>query len=261
MSLHALANASSHLQNCTKARLALTSLPNSKWILAVALAMQRDGFLSTVTRAGPRPPEILTATSHPAAAHMTESQVRFEGLRIRDGSKRTLIRGSSRGMSTSASKDVEGKTADEEERPQNDGIKLVGSGQDPMASSLPEHEEHKHKFANTLDPLDPMNLPASHPDTALMTKGNVATRRLWIGLKYWKEMPVLKEMKMVSKPKQKICLGYRELRNVVLGKGEGYVKPLSRVGECLYVSTDRGVLESREAVEKKLGGMVLCRVL
>lgn len=36
---------------------------------------------------------------------------------------------------------------------------------------------------------------------------------------------------------------------------------LTRPGECLFVSTDRGVLEARECVERKVGGMILCRVV
>jgi ribosomal protein S8 len=28
----------------------------------------------------------------------------------------------------------------------------------------------------------------------------------------------------------------------------------------LYVSTDKGIMESRECVERKIGGMILCRV-
>jgi small subunit ribosomal protein S8 len=32
------------------------------------------------------------------------------------------------------------------------------------------------------------------------------------------------------------------------------------MGECLFLSTDRGVLEVREAMERKVGGLVLCRV-
>ena len=47
----------------------------------------------------------------------------------------------------------------------------------------------------------------------------------------------------------------------LLGKGErsGYVRGLRVVGECLFVSTDRGVLEVRECLERGVGGMVLCR--
>jgi len=32
------------------------------------------------------------------------------------------------------------------------------------------------------------------------------------------------------------------------------------LGETMFLATDRGVLEVREALEKKVGGLVLCRV-
>lgn len=51
------------------------------------------------------------------------------------------------------------------------------------------------------------------------------------------------------------------LGKVVKGRKEGEVDGLTNVGECLFVSTDRGVLEARECVERKVGGMLLCRVL
>ena len=35
---------------------------------------------------------------------------------------------------------------------------------------------------------------------------------------------------------------------------------LRRPGECIYVSTDKGVMEARECVERRIGGMLLCRV-
>lgn len=50
------------------------------------------------------------------------------------------------------------------------------------------------------------------------------------------------------------------LKQLVLGKDTGYVKGLRRPGECIYVSTDRGILEARECVEQKVGGMLICRV-
>jgi len=50
------------------------------------------------------------------------------------------------------------------------------------------------------------------------------------------------------------------LRKLVLGRQSGYVKGLTRPGECLFVSTDQGVMEARECVERKIGGQLLCKV-
>lgn len=40
-----------------------------------------------------------------------------------------------------------------------------------------------------------------------------------------------------------------------------HVAGLRSPGESLYLSTDKGIMEARECVEKKMGGLVLCRVL
>merc|ERR1711977_363610 len=53
----------------------------------------------------------------------------------------------------------------------------------------------------------------------------------------------------------------RDPGRIVRGREAGFVKGLTKPGECLFVSTDKGVLEARECVERKVGGMLLCRVL
>lgn len=154
MSLVHLANVCSHLQNASKARLGLTSVPSTKQILALSLGLQDQGFISSVTR---------------------------------------------------------------------------GS--------------------------------ISGPDTTPVetTQENIASRRLWLGLKYYDNEPVLSKMSLVSKPKQRVWLGVAGLKEIAAGKEHGYVKGL-QPGECLFLSTDRGVLEIREAVERQVGGQLLCRV-
>lgn len=68
-------------------------------------------------------------------------------------------------------------------------------------------------------------------------------------------------MKSESKPKKRVMLKFRDLEQIVRGKEAKWVKGLTRPGECLYLSTDRGVMEARECVERRIGGLVLCRVL
>lgn len=161
MSLVNLAHVCSHLQNASKARLGLTSVPSTNLHLSLLLALQHSGFLSSVTRGGLTPPPI-----------------------------------------------------------------------DDLSSYVPEP----------------------------VTQANVATRRLWLGLKYWNNEPVLSEMKMISKPTRRIWMDIEGLGQIVRGRQAGYVKGLTRPGECLYLTTDRGIMESRECVERKIGGMLLCRV-
>lgn len=159
MGMANVANACAHLQNAARARLGLTSLPNIKYNLALALALHRAGLVSSVTRSGPEPPppeQLLTFEAEP------------------------------------------------------------------------------------------------------VTTANVATRRLWLGLKYVGGEPVMRNVSSVSKPKRSISLNLRGLQRVARGFESGYVRGL-KMGETMFVSTDKGVLEIREAIEKKVGGLVLCR--
>ena len=160
MGIQSIANACTHLQNATRARLGLTSLPSTKYNLRLALAFHRAGLLASVTRGGPRPPP-------PEALLSTDSE--------------------------------------------------------PVTSE------------------------------------NVASRRLWVGLKYWNNAPVMRNVTPVSKPSRLVTATMPELSRVARGFPVGPLKGLN-MGETMFLSTDRGVLEVREALEKKLGGLVLCRV-
>lgn len=72
---------------------------------------------------------------------------------------------------------------------------------------------------------------------------------------------MLSKMEMVSKPTKRVWMDVEGLGRIVRGREAGFVRGLTGVGECLFVSTDRGVLEARECVERRVGGMLLCRVL
>ncbi|PVH70757.1 ribosomal protein S8 [Cadophora sp. DSE1049] len=162
MSLVHLSNVCSHLQNASKARLGLTSVPSTNMILTLTLALQQSGFLSSVTRGGLAPPPL-----------------------------------------------------------------------DNLSSYVPEP----------------------------VTQENISSRRLWLGMKYWNNEPVLSRMSMVSKPTKRVWMDVEGLGRIVRGREAGFVQGLTKPGECLFVSTDKGVLEARECVERKVGGMLLCRVL
>ena len=72
---------------------------------------------------------------------------------------------------------------------------------------------------------------------------------------------MIRKMRMESKPTRQVWVGSQDLERIVRGREANYVKGLTKLGECLYISTHKGVMESREAAEKKLGGLVLCRVV
>ena len=91
------------------------------------------------------------------------------------------------------------------------------------------------------------------------TQANVATRRLWLGLKYYDNRPVMSKLQMVSKPTKRVYMGVPGLKDLVMGRDAEYVRGLGP-GEVLLMSTDRGIMEARQAVERLMGGQLLCRV-
>ncbi|KAL6716558.1 hypothetical protein ACLMJK_006125 [Lecanora helva] len=93
-----------------------------------------------------------------------------------------------------------------------------------------------------------------------VTQANVASRRLWVGLKYYNSKPVLEKMRLVSKPTRRVWMSVGDLEGLLRGQKRGYVEGLRGIGEALYLTTDRGIMEIRDCVERKIGGMLLCRV-
>ncbi|KAI6081487.1 ribosomal protein S8 [Hypoxylon rubiginosum] len=166
MGLINIVNMCSHLQNASRARLGLTSVPHTKYNLALALALHRAGFLSFVTRGGPYPP-------------------------------------------------------------------------------------------------DPSSVATFEPEP--LTTANVARQRLWVGLKYNPGSgggggePVLRSMQPISTPKRPASADLRSLERLARGLDAHPHRGLN-LGECIMLSTDRGTLEVREAIERKVGGTLLCRV-
>ena len=169
MSLNNLAHVCSHLNNVSKARLALTSIPNTKLHLALCLAFQKEGLVSSVVRGGPKPPPPHLLLGHPTPDGEVES-------------------------------------------------------------------------------------------TEPVTQENIASRRLWLGLKYWQNEPVIGKVTPISKANKKISLKLPDLRKVLQGRFGNTVAGLRSPGECLFLKTDQGLMESREALEKHTGGLVLVRV-
>lgn len=97
----------------------------------------------------------------------------------------------------------------------------------------------------------------------VVTNANVATMRLWLGLKYWDGKPVLSNARAISTPKRVMTADMQELGRLTRGfptKLKGGVVPGLNLGECMFVATSRGVLEAREAVARKTGGVLMCRV-
>ncbi|KIW01521.1 uncharacterized protein PV09_06999 [Verruconis gallopava] len=211
-----LSNVCSHLQNASRARLSLTSIPMTKMHLALCLALQKQGLISTLQVAGRKPP----------TAELGEDIT----LESRESLENELAEQPWLGMDYQAAS--------------NDGVATAGL-------SLPPDEVLRSQARSK-------TLSAS-VYKSVGVPVNPAHRRIWLGLKYWDNEPVLRSVQMISKPKRKITAKVEELRRLVAGKKAGIIQPLVNPGECMFVSTDIGILEAREAIERKRGGLLLVR--
>ncbi|KAL2684895.1 hypothetical protein Neosp_005986 [[Neocosmospora] mangrovei] len=111
------------------------------------------------------------------------------------------------------------------------------------------------------NPPTPEQMVSQEPEP--VTNANVATMRLWLGLKYWDGKPVLSKANAISVPSRIMTANIKELARLTRGfptKVAGGVVPGLNLGECMFVSTSRGVLEVREALDRKQGGLLMCRV-
>lgn len=91
------------------------------------------------------------------------------------------------------------------------------------------------------------------------TQENVASRRLWLELKYHDNTPVMTKLKLVSQPKRRVWLKAVEIQDLCQGKRAQGISPL-QPGEAMFFSTDRGMLEARDCAKRWIGGQALCRV-
>ncbi|TGZ85714.1 ribosomal protein S8 [Ascodesmis nigricans] len=91
------------------------------------------------------------------------------------------------------------------------------------------------------------------------TQANIATRRLWIELKYHDNTPVMKSLGLVSQPKRKVYLKAASISNLCQGKPAQGISPL-QPGEVMFISTDKGIMEARDCAKRWAGGQALCRV-
>ncbi|RCI10378.1 hypothetical protein L249_4251 [Ophiocordyceps polyrhachis-furcata BCC 54312] len=98
----------------------------------------------------------------------------------------------------------------------------------------------------------------------VVTQSNVARMRIWLGLKYLDGEPVFSKATLVTKPGRVVSTGIHKLGDLA----QGFDSELSRggtvgglnVGELLFLGTACGILEVREALSRKVGGILLCRV-
>ncbi|KAJ3337757.1 hypothetical protein HDU93_000534 [Gonapodya sp. JEL0774] len=94
-----------------------------------------------------------------------------------------------------------------------------------------------------------------------VTPDNVAIRRLWLDLKYRDNLPVLREMKAISKSSRRVYATLDELKAVAAGKrAHSLLKP-QVLGQVTIVETEYGIMELTEALKLEIGGEVLAIVV
>ena len=102
---------------------------------------------------------------------------------------------------------------------------------------------------------DELNLPNSSED--------VKNRRIWIQMKYRENEPVIHSISPTSTKNKRISLKWPEVQKICTGSSvsqkKGIVRPLT-MGECLFIKTDLGIMEAREAIQQRKGGLCICRV-
>lgn len=93
-----------------------------------------------------------------------------------------------------------------------------------------------------------------------VTPDNIATRRLWLGLKYRNNKPVIRDFSLISKPGRKVNLTPTEVKALASGLPVRFIKAL-QPAECIFLKTKKNdVVEIQEAAKRNEAGMVLCRV-
>jgi ribosomal protein S8 len=160
----------------------------------IALGLQREGFLSSVTLGGPTPPKPFLLQSQHDPEQME---------------------------------------------------KMAQTLKDEPWHAYPAEEETEGGLKNLTEKV--LGREQVHD---VHVPVNAAKRRLWLGLKYWQNEPVLKNMKLISKPTRRIWLTSEDLGKITRTRESSYVEGLTHPGECMFITTDRGILEARECVER-----------
>ncbi len=82
----------------------------------------------------------------------------------------------------------------------------------------------------------------------VVVEGKKPKETILVNLKYDQGLPVIQEMKRISKPSQRIYLGSKDIKSVKSGYG------------MAIISTSKGLMTNKDARRNKFGGEILCEV-
>ena len=92
-----------------------------------------------------------------------------------------------------------------------------------------------------------------------ITPDNINDRRLWVHLKYKHGESALNEMKIVSKPSRRVFASLEECKALACAKRVNSLIKKQLLGQVTIVQTEQfGILKLQEALQKQVGGEVLC---
>ncbi|KAJ3171126.1 hypothetical protein HDU88_008162 [Geranomyces variabilis] len=115
--------------------------------------------------------------------------------------------------------------------------------------------------ASSAAPGEPPRQPPAAPKLTLLPQPpspNPASQKLWLTLKYKDGEPVLRKMSAVSKPSRRVFASLAELRAVAAARRAAPLLKGQEVGQVTILDTPYGIIELKEALEKEVGGEVLC---
>ncbi|KAJ3301054.1 hypothetical protein HDV03_001455 [Kappamyces sp. JEL0829] len=91
-----------------------------------------------------------------------------------------------------------------------------------------------------------------------ITPANIASRRLWLDLKYRNGEPALTRMGVISKPSRRIFASPEECRAIASSRQASALLKGQVLGQVTILDTPYGVVEMKDALRKNVGGEVLC---
>ncbi|KAH3675881.1 hypothetical protein WICMUC_002451 [Wickerhamomyces mucosus] len=117
---------------------------------------------------------------------------------------------------------------------------------------------HKQGFISSIQKGD---LTGPHSSPVETTPDNIAQTKLWLGLKYRDNKPVLSKFQLISKPSNKIHLSSEQLKELASGKSVRLINP-PQPNELILVKCHKTkeVLDLDDAAAKDKSGEVLCRI-
>ncbi|CCH59760.1 hypothetical protein TBLA_0B09430 [Henningerozyma blattae CBS 6284] len=116
---------------------------------------------------------------------------------------------------------------------------------------------YKHGFLSSLQ-RGSTKCPDIEPTET--TPDNISTRRLWLGLKYRENKPVLTSCKLISKPSLRISLNVSEMKQLCSGFPIRKIDP-PQAGELVLINSPTvGLIDINEAIAKGLPGEIVCRI-